>query len=170
MTMLSDATIKRMLKNANNLVIDPMPADHQLQPASVDLRLGGQFLSPYGGGEIRQSHYTILPNECVLATTFERVEIGAGLVARVEGKSSWGRKFLMVHSTAGFIDPGFKGQITLELKNLSNVMITLPVGCMIAQISFQWLDGAAERPYGTAGLNSHYQNQIGVAASASVWS
>lgn len=169
MTILSDATIRRMLKNKNSLVIDPMPADHQLQPASVDLRLGGEFLSPYGGQEVRQSHYTILADECVLATTMERVEIGAGLVARVEGKSSWGRKFLMVHSTAGFIDPGFKGQITLELKNISKTMITLPVGCLIAQISFEWLDGPAERPYGTPGLNSHYQDQSGVQPSASVW-
>lgn len=168
--MLCDNTIRTLVKNNESLRITPEPADHQYQPASVDLRLGEEFMDPNSNVQVRQKFYTILPGECVLATTLEHIEISSSMVARVEGKSSWGRKFLMVHSTAGFIDPGFKGQITLELVNLSKVSILLPVGCMIVQVSFAWLDAAAERPYGSPGLNSHYQNQAGVQGSALVWS
>jgi dCTP deaminase len=164
--MLSDKTIREML-TSGTLVIDPAPKDQQLQPASVDLTLGTEFLSPYDDTRMTgRAVYTLLPGECIIATTAERVEIPTDVVARVEGKSSWGRKFLMVHSTAGFIDPGFRGQITLELKNLSMVSIALSTGCTIAQVSFQWLNTPAERPYGSEGLGSHYQDQSGATASA----
>lgn len=167
--ILSDRTIKRLLKE-RTIVIDPAPADSQIQPASVDLTLGADFLSPYENDSRHYpGSYTILPGECVLGTTVERVEVCDWLVGRVEGKSSWGRRFLMIHSTAGFIDPGFQGQLTLEITNLSQVSQVLPIGQPIAQISFQLTDLRVERPYGSDGLNSHYQNQENVTASAMPW-
>lgn len=167
--ILSDKTIRRLLED-QYIVIDPAPADQQIQPASVDLTLGADFLSPYDN-ERRYfpDCYTILPGECVLGTTAERIEVPDWLVGRVEGKSSWGRKFLMIHSTAGFIDPGFKGNITLEFVNLSQVSQLLKIGSAIAQISFTLTDMRVERPYGSEGLSSHYMNQESVTASAEPW-
>lgn len=166
--ILSDTAIRRLLRE-KRLIIDPEPSDVQIQPASVDLTLGRGFLSPYGGEEVDQDCYLLGPGDCVLATTTEYVAIPSDLVARVEGKSSWGRKFLMVHSTAGFIDPGFRGLITLELTNLSKVSHMLKVGVSIAQISFQCMDQPAARPYGSPGLDSHYGDQYGVTPSALPW-
>lgn len=166
--ILSDRSIRAMLKNGS-IIIDPPPADQQIQPASVDLMLGGDFLSPYEDYAFSiepRCYYSMIPGECVLASTNERLEIPASVVARVEGKSSWGRRFLQVHSTAGFIDPGFRGNITLELSNLSKTTISLCVGEPIAQLSFQWTDHTVERPYGSLGLNSHYQDQRSVQPSA----
>lgn len=167
--ILSDTTIRKQMAE-KRIVIDPAPQDWQLQPASVDLTLGPYFLSPYAdAGMVHKEYYTILPGECILASTVERIEVPGDLVARVEGKSSWGRRFILAHVTAGFIDPGFKGQVTLELVNLSSVIQTLPVGEPIAQISFQQVDQPVSRPYGSPGLNSHYQEQIGVTPSALPW-
>jgi dCTP deaminase len=167
--ILSDATIKYSLRNGD-IVIDPPPQEWQIQPASIDLTLAADFFSPYQNEPVHYpGAYTILPGECVLGTTVERVELSSGIVGRVEGKSSWGRRFLMIHSTAGFIDPGFKGTITLELVNLSKVSQILPVGSPIAQISFQYTDRPVIRPYGSEGLNSHYQGQNGVTPSAIAW-
>jgi dCTP deaminase len=167
--ILSDRTIRRLLQY-REIVIDPSPSEWQIQPASVDLTLGPDFLSPYDNDPKHlPGSYTILPGECVLGTTIERIEIPDWLVGRVEGKSSWGRKFLMIHSTAGFIDPGFKGNITLEFVNLSKVSQVLPIGEPIAQVSFTLTDQKVERPYGSEGLNSHYQNQQSVTASAQPW-
>lgn len=166
--ILSDTTIRQQLRD-KHLVIDPAPADVQIQPASVDLTLGRGFLCPYGGPEVDQDRYLLGPGDCILATTMEYIEIPDYLVARVEGKSSWGRKFLMVHATAGFIDPGFAGQVTLELTNLSKVSHLLLVGAAIAQISFQMVDQPVARGYGTAALNNHYQDQVGVTPSALPW-
>ena len=165
--MLSDNSITRCLEDGV-LVIDPAPGANQVQPASVDLMLGDEFMSPYAGEVMKfPDVYTVTPGECVLATTRERIHLPDTIVGRVEGKSTFGRKFLMVHSTAGFIDPGFQGQITLELKNLSAVNILLYVGKPIAQISFEWTDTPVLRPYGTPGLGSHYQDQRGVVGAAS---
>jgi dCTP deaminase len=167
--ILSDRSIRKELL-LGELVIDPMPLDWQIQPASVELTLGDEFLSPY---EEEPVHYsglrTILPGECLLATTREWIEVPFDLVGRVEGKSSWGRRFLMIHSTAGFIDPGFHGNITLELVNLSRVSQALPVGDPICQISFQRTDTEVQRPYGSDGLDSHYQDQLGVTPSSIPW-
>lgn len=164
--MLSDASIDKQLQYGR-LVIDPLPPVSAMQPASVDLTLGDEFMSPYDDSVMKfPTFYTLLPGECVLATTAERLVIPNDMVARVEGKSTWGRRFLMVHSTAGFIDPGFRGQITLELKNLSKVRIVIPIGARIAQVSFEWLDLPALRPYGSNGLGSHYQDQRGVVGAA----
>lgn len=167
--ILSDISIRDAVER-DYIKITPLPQDRQFQPASVELTLSDEFLSPYNGEPVHYSGpRTILPGECLLASTVERIELPKSVVGRVEGKSSWGRRFLMVHSTAGFIDPGFAGTITLELVNLSRVSQTLPVGDPIAQISFQWTDTPVARPYGSAGLGSHYQDQKGVTASAVPW-
>jgi len=170
--MLSDGTIRKLLAN-NHLVIDPLPPDNAYQPASVDLRLGRSFVAISATGARRPTVLAphvdtvwLAPGRCVLATTVERVELPADIVARVEGKSTWGRRFLLVHTTAGFIDPGFHGQITLELTNLSPVALNLPVDEPIAQVSFDYLDAAAVRPYGSAGLDSRYQDQVGATPAA----
>lgn len=163
--MLSDASIVEMLAKGY-LVIEPKPLDRQLQPASVDLTLGDEMLSPYENRPTRlKDFYTVLPGECVLGATREYIEIPTDLVGRVEGKSSLGRTFLMVHSTAGFIDPGFRGRLTLELVNLSRVPIVLTAGQPIAQISFTMTDQQVARPYGSPGLGSRYQDQSGVTAA-----
>lgn len=165
--MLSDGTIRRLL-DACVIGITPEPLPYMIQPASVDLCLGTSFVTIGRRGKRKtlvlpstETHFPLPPGACVLATTLERITLPSHIMARVEGKSSWGRRFLMVHSTAGFIDPGFDGDITLELKNLSRQILRLPVYEPIAQISFDYLDQPAQRPYGTEGLRSKYQGQIG---------
>ena len=101
------------------------------------------------------------PGEFMLGSTLERVAIADDLVARLEGKSSLGRLGLVIHSTAGFIDAGWDGHITLELANLANLPITLYPGMKIGQISFFQMTTAAERPYGANGLGSKYRGQRG---------
>lgn len=170
--MLSDISLREYLDTAK-IKIDPQPCDAAIQPASVDLRLGYDFIVIGRWSEFHRvldptASITLRPGACVLGTTMERIEVPRDLVARVEGKSTWGRQYLMVHSTAGFIDPGFEGQITLELKNLSPRKIRLVPGVPIAQISFDRLDRPAARPYGSEGLDSHYQWQRG-ATSARIW-
>jgi len=138
--------------------------ESQVQPASLDVRLGALLIRHPCGEKITMSHtrgYSLAPGECVLASLVETFEMRAdNVVARVEGKSSWARQFLSVHS-AGFIDPGFIGDITLELKNDGHSRLQLVPGMCIAQVSFQFLQGGVERMYGDAGLNSHYQYQTG---------
>lgn len=164
--ILSDTTIRTLILN-NRIVVDPKPADRHYQPCTLELTLGSEFLSPYQNTPREfLKYYTITPGECVLATTEQRIELPDDIVARVEGKSSWGRKFIQVHSTAGLVDPSFRGTITLELTNLSEMSVTLPVGGPIAQLSFEWLDNPCARGYGHPGLDSHYQDQSGVTASA----
>ena len=107
----------------------------------------------------------IHPGEFVLGRTLEWVELPDDIVARIEGKSSLGRLGLIVHATAGFVDPGFKGTLTLEITNLTRVPIKLYPGLLIAQLSFMALDAPAERPYGSAELGSHYQGQVAATES-----
>ena len=97
----------------------------------------------------------------MLGATLERLTLGVDLVARLEGKSSLGRLGLQVHSTAGFVDPGFDGHVTLELANVSNLPITLYAGMKVGQVSFLAMTTAAEKPYGSSGLGSKYQGQVG---------
>jgi len=174
-SVLSDGTIRRLVEEGR-IGIDPWdPA--MLQPASVDLRLGRSFrvfenhkvpaidladlprsiteLVEIGPGD----SFVIHPGEFVLGRTEERVELADDLVARIEGKSSLGRLGLIVHATAGFVDPGFKGTLTLEITNLTRVPIVLWPGKPIAQLSFMTLDRPAERPYGHPDLGSHYHGQ-----------
>ena len=109
--------------------------------------------------------FVIHPGEFCLGRTLEWVELPHDIVARIEGKSSLGRLGLIVHATAGFCDPGWKGTLTLELNNLTRVPIVLAPGLKIAQLSFMTLDRPALRPYGSSGLGSHYQGQRAATAS-----
>jgi dCTP deaminase len=109
--------------------------------------------------------FAIHPGEFALGRTLERVELPDDVVARIEGKSSLGRLGLIVHATAGFVDPGFRGTLTLEITNLTRVPIKLYAGLLIAQLSFMTLDAPAERPYGSEALGSHYQGQVAATES-----
>lgn len=159
------------------LRVDPLADLAQIQPASIDLRLGNVFIALYPSRVIDMrdrlvetyttnvgpdGHYPLMPGEFVLGTTIERVEIGPRLTAKIEGKSSLGRMGLAVHVTAGFIDPGFRGQITLELFNAGPGEIWLRPGLAICQVAFTECMSCARRPYGSPGLGSRYQDQVGV--------
>lgn len=182
--ILSDRDIKAKLET-EEIVITPL--DHpevQIQPASVDLRLGDEFVITNdhykkhgydtrhgftGFGEytkkIKQERFMISPGEFVLATTLEWVRIPDDLVGRVEGRSSLGRLGVIIHATAGFIDPGFEGQITLELSNLGNNPVVIYAGDRICQICFEQLSSPAEKPYGHKNRHSKYHGQTGVQES-----
>jgi len=175
-SVLSDGTIHDLV-SSGRVLIDPWdPA--LVQPASVDLRLGDTFRVFHNHRaaaidlreppanlteEVRvaaDDAFVIHPGEFCLGRTLERVELPDDVVARIEGKSSLGRLGLIVHATAGFCDPGWKGTLTLELNNLTRVPIKLYPGLPIAQLSFMALDAPARRPYGSEGLGSHYQGQV----------
>ncbi len=180
-SVLSDGTIRRLVESGR-IKIDPWDPN-LVQPASVDLRLGDSFRVFHNHRasaiDLRDppSHLTeevrvtgdepfvIHPGEFALGRTEEWVELPEDIVARIEGKSSLGRLGLIVHATAGFCDPGWKGTLTLELANLTRVPIRLYHKLPIAQLSFMTLDAPAERPYGHAELGSHYQGQVDATAS-----
>lgn len=161
--ILSDRDLRARLATGS-IAIEPLAdLDVQLQPASVDLRLGDSFLV----GEALSRHrlapgerFVLAPGEFALGTTIERVTVPDDLVARVEGRSSIGRLAVIVHATAGFIDPGFRGEITLELANLGARPAVLDPGMRICQIVFQLLTSPAERPYGPR-RGSKYSGQRG---------
>jgi dCTP deaminase len=175
-SVLSDGTIRRLVDEGRIVIApwDPL----MVQPASVDLKLGSSFRvfhnhriqvidladPPQGLTERVEvgddEPFVIHPNEFVLGRTEEHVELPADVVARIEGKSSLGRLGLIVHATAGFVDPGFSGTLTLEITNFNSVPIVLRPGLPIAQLSFMTLDRAAERPYGHPELGSHYHGQV----------
>jgi dCTP deaminase len=180
-SVLSDGTILDLVE-AGEIRINPWdPA--LVQPASVDLRLGDSFrvFHNYRVSTIdlrdppenlteevvvpEGEAFVIHPGEFCLGRTLEWVELPDGIVARIEGKSSLGRLGLIVHATAGFCDPGWKGTLTLELNNLTRVPIKLSPGLPIAQLSFMTLDRPAQRPYGSPGLGSHYQGQVAATES-----
>ncbi|MBV9311883.1 MAG: dCTP deaminase [Solirubrobacterales bacterium] len=164
------------LVRAGRIRIDPWDPS-LVQPASVDLRLGDSFrvFHNHRASAIdlrdppanlteevvvaQEDSFVIHPGEFCLGRTLEWVELPEDIVARIEGKSSLGRLGLIVHATAGFCDPGWKGTLTLELNNLTRVPIKLYPGLLIAQLSFMALDRAAQRPYGSPELGSHYQGQ-----------
>jgi dCTP deaminase len=174
-SVLSDGTIRRLVAEGR-VLIDPWD-ETMVQPASVDLRLGTSFRvfhnhritaidladPPRNLTELvevdEDESFVIHPGEFVLGRTQEHVELPDDIVARIEGKSSLGRLGLIVHATAGFVDPGFKGTLTLEITNLTRVPIILWPGKPIAQLSFMALDQPAERPYGHPELGSHYHGQ-----------
>ena len=178
---LSDGTIRRLV-DEGRLKVNPWDAE-LVQPASIDLRLGDSFRVFHNHRvtaidlrdvptnlteEVKPPEgepFVIHPGEFCLGRTLEWVELPDDLVARVEGKSSLGRLGLIVHATAGFVDPGWKGTLTLELNNLTRVPIKLYPGLLIAQLSFMALDQAAERPYGSKELGSHYQGQVAATES-----
>ncbi|MGH8927717.1 MAG: dCTP deaminase [Acidimicrobiia bacterium] len=175
--ILSDRDLKMEL-GSGRLVVEPMTAD-AIQPSSIDLRIGHQFRifanTRYPYIDVRKpmedltelvkvtgdEPFILHPGEFVLGTTLERVEIPNDLVARLEGKSSLGRLGLLIHSTAGFVDAGFRGHLTLELSNVANLPITLYPGMKIGQISLFRMSSAAEKPYGSDRLGSKYLDQVG---------
>ena len=154
-----------------------------VQPSSVDLHLGDHFQVfrnsryPYidpsreqaGLMEMvkasREEPFVLHPGEFVLGTTTERIVLPDDIVARLEGKSSLGRLGLLIHSTAGYVDPGWDGKLTLELSNVANLPIVLMPGMAIGQMSFFEMTTPVDRPYGTPGLGSKYQGQSDVTPS-----
>ncbi len=181
MSVLSDRDIRAAIE-AGEIVIRPYdPQD--LQPSSVDLHLDRRFRVfrnnryPYIDVRHPQPDLTELvsvvddepfilhPGEFVLGQTLEWSELPNDLVARLEGKSSLGRLGLLIHSTAGYVDPGWKGNLTLELSNVANLPIALYYGMKIGQISFFKMSSEVERPYGSPELGSKYQGQSEPTAS-----
>ena len=181
-SVLSDRDIRAELE-AGRVRIDPYdPAD--LQPSSVDLHLDRSFRvfrnNRYAYIDVRAPQpdltemlrvaddepFILHPGEFVLGQILEWVELPDDLVARLEGKSSLGRLGLLIHSTAGYVDPGWKGNLTLELSNVANLPIALYFGMRIGQISFFRMSSPVERPYGSKGLGSKYQGQSEPTASA----
>jgi dCTP deaminase len=181
-SVLSDRDIRAALES-NAIRIDPYNP-HDLQPSSVDLHLDRSFRvfrnNRYAYIDVRSPQpdltellsvandepFILHPGEFVLGQTLEWVELPDDIVARLEGRSSLGRLGLLIHSTAGYVDPGWKGNLTLELSNVANLPIALYYGMSIGQISFFAMSSAAERPYGSAELGSKYQGQSEPTASA----
>jgi len=175
--VLSDRTIARLI-GEGRIGIDPYD-DALLQPSSVDVRVDRYFRVflnhqyPYIDVKQAQEDLTELveieddrpfilhPGEFVLGSTLERISLADDLVARLEGKSSLGRLGLLIHSTAGFIDPGWDGHVTLELSNVANLPITIYHGMKIGQISFMQMTEPAAVPYGSSALGSKYKGQRG---------
>lgn len=160
--MLSDKNISEAL-STGLLKIDPFP--DLIQPASVDIHLSDSFCvngSPVTSG----NSFWMFPGDFILGSTIESVTLPTELSARFEGKSSLGRKGLLTHVSAGFIDPGFSGQITLEMVNLSNEAIVLYPGMPIGQLCFFRLESPSTHPYGHSSYGSHYQGQTGATPSA----
>lgn len=183
MSVLSDRDIRAAVQ-AGRVRIDPWDAAC-LQPSSVDLHLDREFRvfrnNRYPYIDVRQQQpdltdlvttqddepFILHPGEFVLGQTLEWVELPDDLVARIEGKSSLGRLGLLIHSTAGYVDPGWRGNLTLELSNVANLPIALYCGMKIGQISFYQMSSAVERPYGSKELGSKYQGQSTPTESAS---
>jgi dCTP deaminase len=175
--VLSDRTIERFIAEGR-IKIDPFDAG-LIQPSSVDVRVDRHFRvfrnSRYPYIDVKQPQealtealeiegdepFILHPGEFVLGSTLERVTLPDDLVARLDGKSSLGRLGLLIHSTAGFIDPGWDGHVTLELSNVANLPITIYHGMKIGQISFMQMTEPAASPYGSSSLGSKYQGQRG---------
>jgi dCTP deaminase len=179
--VLSDRDIKAELE-AGRIVITPLDLK-DVQPASVDVRLGNNFRI------FRNSSHTVIdptvsqpglteeivvpegeafilhPGQFALGTTLERIGIPDDILGKLEGKSTLGRLGLMIHSTAGYVDPGWDGELTLELSNVATLPIMLRPGMRIGQMSFERMSSPVERPYGSAELGSHYQGQVGATPS-----
>ena len=179
--ILSDRTIREHIESGR-IEIDPYDPSC-LQPSSVDLHVDRTFRvfhnqrHPYIDvkremGDLTEvvevpegEPFILHPGEFVLGSTLERVRLPDDLVARLEGKSSLGRLGLLIHSTAGYVDPGWDGYLTLELSNVANLPITIYPGMKIGQISFFRLTTAAQVPYGSGKAGSKYQGQRGPTAS-----
>jgi dCTP deaminase len=173
--VLSDRTIRAEIEDGR-IVIEPFDPD-LVQPSSVDVRVDRRFRvfhnARYPYIDVRRpmddltelvevtgdEPFILHPGEFVLGQTLERVTLPEDVVARLEGKSSLGRLGLLIHSTAGFVDSGFSGNLTLELSNVANLPITIYHAMPIGQISFMRMDGPVERPYGSGEARSKYQGQ-----------
>lgn len=181
--LLSDRDIQAQI-DAGRVRLDPWEPT-MIQPSSVDVRLDRYFRLfdnhkyPFIDPAAEQPDLTRLvevdpdepfvlhPGEFALASTYERVSLPDDIAARVEGKSSLGRLGLLTHATAGFVDPGFTGHVTLELSNVATLPIMLHPGMKIGQLCFFQLSSPAEAPYGSSVRGSHYQGQRGPTASRS---
>jgi dCTP deaminase len=179
--VLSDRTIERLIGDGR-IKIDPYDVS-LLQPSSVDVRVDRFFRvfhnARYPYIDVKQPQeelteqveigddqpFILHPGEFVLGSTLERIRLGNDLVARLEGKSSLGRLGLLIHSTAGFIDPGWDGHVTLELSNVANLPITIYPSMKIGQISFMQMTEPATTPYGASAIGSKYKGQKGPTAS-----
>lgn len=179
MAILSDKTIKEYLEEGK-IVIDPLKNEQQIQPSSVDMRLGDEFkvfkvirkpyIDPKDEEDIAEymesstvpegEAFIIHPNEFALATTQEYVKVPDDLVARVEGRSSMGRLGVTMHVTAGYVDPGFEGRITLEISNIGAMPVALYPGQRVCQLVFETMTTPAELPYGHPKRNSKYMKQL----------
>lgn len=175
--ILSDRTLREQLA-AGRIVIDPLD-ETLIQPSSIDVRISHMFrvFRNHTAAVIDVKHdltaltelieiapdeaFMLHPGEFVLGSTLERLAVPNDLVARIEGKSSLGRLGLLIHSTAGFIDAGFDGHITLELANVASLPITLYPGMKIGQVSFMQMTTPADNPYGSGAKGSKYQGQRG---------
>ena len=175
--VLSDKTIRAQIE-AGRIEIDPYDPT-LLQPSSVDVRVDKYFRvfhnARYPFIDVKQPQeelteevaieedrpFILHPGEFVLGSTLERITLADDLVARLEGKSSLGRLGLLIHSTAGFIDPGWDGHVTLELSNVANLPITIYYGMKIGQVSFMQMTEPAAVPYGSTSLGSKYKGQRG---------
>ena len=179
MAILSDNTIKEYLEEGK-IVIDSLKDEQQIQPSSVDMRLGDEFkvfkvirkpyIDPKDEDDIAEymesstvpegEAFIIHPNEFALATTQEYVKVPDDLVARVEGRSSMGRLGVTMHVTAGYVDPGFEGRITLEISNIGAMPVALYPGQRVCQLVFETMTTPAELPYGHPKRNSKYMKQL----------
>lgn len=166
---MTPAKMSPRLRHRDPLRIVPEPEDGCIQPASIDLRLGNEFIYWTGTGKnayekrkVTKSEFTLKQGQFILAKTLEFVDIPNWLAAQVDGKSTFGRQGVLVHITAGFIDPGFKGVITLEVKNVGYETMPLRAGMKFCQLVLHQLSSPALRPYGSDGLGSRYQFQAGV--------
>ena len=181
--ILSDRTIREEI-DAGRIVIDPFDP-RCIQPSSVDLHVDAQFRvfanSRYPYIDVKQEQpdltelvetkpdeaFILHPGEFVLGSTYEVVTLPDDVAARVEGKSSLGRLGLLTHATAGFVDPGFSGHVTLELANVATLPIKLYPGMKIGQFCFFRLSSPSEHPYGSEKYGSRYQGQRGPTPSRS---
>ncbi|MDR1033879.1 MAG: dCTP deaminase [Bifidobacteriaceae bacterium] len=179
--LISDKDIQSFIDDGD-IVLEPY-AGELLQASSIDVRLANQFLvfdnhkyayidpAEEQDGltrmvEVKDGDPFILhPGEFVLGSTVEKLSLCSSVAARLEGKSSLGRLGILTHSTAGFIDPGFSGSITLELSNISRLPVKLWPGMRIGQLCFFLLSSPSAIPYGSANASSHYQGQIGPTSS-----
>lgn len=160
--ILSDKTIESLIRS-DQIKIRPPIVDEQIQPASLDVRLGRELINKqtmeicdYHRPGVDKQYLTVLPGVFYLGTTLDRVELPNDIAAQLVGRSSIGRKGVVVHKTAGWIDPGFRGQITLEIYNFSDEPVELAIGSRVGQLVFFPLDQASR------GYDGQYQDQAGV--------
>lgn len=187
MAILPDSELKKIVKEKNAVYVDQGPEideDLQIGPSSMDLRLGYEFgvlntrkiemvdtkdMEKYSNYMKKEQHSAqegviVHPGEFILGGTLETVNVPSNLVARVEGRSSYGRLGIIVHATAGYIDPGFEGDITLEIQNLGNAPVKLYPEDRICQIVFETMTDEAENPYGEK-KDTKYMGQTGATGS-----
>lgn len=187
MAILPDSELKKLVEEKNAVYVENGPEiDPELQigPSSMDLRMGYEFgvlntrkiemvdtknMEKYSNYMQKEKHSAeegviVHPGEFILGSTLETVNVPDDLVARVEGRSSYGRLGLIVHATAGYVDPGFEGDITLEIQNLGNAPVKLYPEDRVCQIVFETMTGEAENPYGDK-MDTKYMGQSGATGS-----